>query len=99
MTCEQVRKYFEGLSQMDLETMALNAIVGLARATNRQEAEKAVVTFAPFLGLKHVFARVTPSIQQKMRDTLDEAEQQFGSLAKAAGMEGTTKGYLSDELV
>jgi hypothetical protein len=81
-----IYSFFAGMEVEDLEQLALDAVVALSAATTRTEAEQAVIQLTPFF-LDCTFPRLSETTKQRLRDVLDQAEEQFGSLAGVLGLE------------
>jgi hypothetical protein len=81
----EIYQFFSSMEQDGLEALAFDAIRWLDSAETREQAEQFVVKVAPFF-LDCTFPRLREELKQALRDTLDRAEQRFGSLAEVLGL-------------
>jgi len=85
-TPEQIYNFFKTMPKDDLEELARDAVAALRAADNRKEAEEAVVHMAPWF-LDVTWPRLNTVWQDRIKTTLDEAEERFGSLAAVLGLD------------
>ena len=74
------------LPAKELETLAKDAIEALSSSKDRAEAERDVVKMAPFF-LDCTFPKLPPELKASIKDTLQAAEDKFGSLAGVLGLD------------
>lgn len=96
LNSEAIYEFFELMSAADLDALAKDAIESLDEAKTRAEAEQSIIKMAPFF-LDCTFPRLTPDRQAQLRQSLDYAEKQHGSLAGVLGLEDQLASEGGDE--
>lgn len=86
MDAQDAYAFFRDMELEQLESLALDAIVSLAAAASRADAERAALTAAPFF-LRCTYWRLSRALQKRLSDLIDKAEDRFGSLAGVLGLD------------
>jgi hypothetical protein len=77
----EIYAFFENLPLKKLEGLAEDAIASVSKAKSRKEVEKAARKMKPFC-MDCTFPRLSSDLQKRLKDTVDLAEERFGSLSE-----------------
>jgi len=89
-TPDEIYRYFQRMPLNELEILAHDAIEALSSSKSFPEAETAIRKMAPFF-LDCTFPKLPAKLRRRLEDTLDAAENSFGSLASALGLDTATE--------